>query len=468
MAMLLKRMETMLLVRVTMNKSNLRVIWEALHSSYWFVPALMAVGSVILAFATLQLDHMTQSDQIEGLSWVYAGGPEGARTVLSTIAGSMITVAGTTFSIVIVALTLASSQFGPRLLRNFMSDTGNQIVLGTYIATFIYCLIVLRSVRGSDYNIFVPQTSVTVGILLSLVSIGVLIYFFHHVSTSIQAWQIIDEVNQDLTHAIDKLFPEKIGQNDTKASKRWIDEIPTNFDEQAQPLMAEDSGYLQLVDDRQLMKIAKEFDLLVRIYCHPGDFIVRGKLLAKVLHPQPLDEEQWKKLQQVFVLGKQRTKTQDIEFSVNQLVEIALRAISPSVNDPFTAIQCIDQLSIAFCKLAEREFPSPYRYDRDRRLRLIAKPITFSELVKTAFTQIRQYGRSDVAVSIRLLETIAAIATHTHRDEDRQALLRQAKMILRGAQEGTFEEFDKNDLKDRYQRVMKIIGERPDETEIPQ
>ncbi|MDK3162063.1 DUF2254 domain-containing protein [Kamptonema cortianum] len=442
-----------------MNKSRLQPLWEALRASYWFVPTLMAAGAVALAFAMLQFDRMTQSDEFDGLNWVYAGGPEGARTVLSTIASSMMAIAGTTFSIVIVALTLAASQFGPRLLRNFMGDTGNQVVLGTYIATFIYCLMVLRSVRGSDYDVFVPQTSVTVGILLSLLSIGVLIYFFHHVSTSIQASQVVGEVNRDLKQAIERLFPKKVGRNDRPQHQEA--HIPIDFEVKAQPLIALNSGYLQVVDDRQLMKTARDRDLLICLQCHPGDFIVRGRSLAKVWSPQPLEEAVCEQIQQAFILGKQRTKAQDIEFSINQLVEIALRAISPSVNDPFTAIQCIDQLSIALSDLAERQFPSPYRYDEQDCLRLIAQPIQFAELVKTAFTQIRQYGRSDVAVSIRLLEAIATIITHAHHQSDRQALLRQARMIIRGSQEGTFEQFDRNDLQERYQRVLAALDTLP-------
>jgi uncharacterized membrane protein len=179
-----------------MKKTKLSKLWEALHSSYWFVPTLMVVIAIALAFAMLSLDRAGKSGPIESLGWIYTGGPDGARTMLSAIASSMITVAGTAFSITLVALTLASSQFGPRLLRNFMQDTGNQIVLGTFIATFIYCLLVLRTVRGDDYNVFVPQLSVTVGIVLAIASIGVLIYFIHHASTTIQASHVIGEGRQ--------------------------------------------------------------------------------------------------------------------------------------------------------------------------------------------------------------------------------------------------------------------------------
>ena len=259
-----------------MKNIKLGKLWDSLHSSYWFVPTLMAGLAIALAFAMLTLDQSGKSGPIEKLAWIYAGGPDGARTLLSTIAGSMITVAGTAFSITIVALTLASSQFGPRLLRNFMRDTGNQVVLGTFIATFIYCLLVLRTVRGDDYNVFVPQISVTVGIVLAMTSIGVLIYFIHHASTSIQAWHVIGEVGSDLDKAIDRLFPQKIGYGGAGDKRRWVEEIPVGFDREASPILATSSGYLQAIDDDKLMKIAKSKQLLVRIKHRPGKFVVKG------------------------------------------------------------------------------------------------------------------------------------------------------------------------------------------------
>lgn len=270
---------------------KLSKLWDSLHSSYWFVPALMSGSAMVLAFAMLALDRAGKSGFIEKLALIYTGGPDGARTMLSTVAGSMITVAGTAFSIVIVALTLASSQFGPRLLRNFMQDTGNQIVLGTFIGTFIYCLLVLRTIRGDDYNLFVPQLAVTFGIVLAITSIGVLIYFIHHASTSIQSWHVIGEVSKDLNHAIDHLFPQKIGQGNPGQKQRWVDEIPVNFDKEASPVLATKSGYLQAVDDKRLMKIAKSNNLMLRLKYRPGKFIVQDSELVMVWPGERMNEK---------------------------------------------------------------------------------------------------------------------------------------------------------------------------------
>jgi uncharacterized membrane protein len=208
--------------------TRLRASWEYLRGTYWAVPSAMAVAAVGLSVAMIQLDEAATAGLLDRLSWVYTGGPEGARAVLSTIAASMITVAGVTFSITIVALTLAAQQFGPRLLRNFLRDLGNQVVLGTFVSTFIYCLLVLRTVRGSDDEEFVPHLPVTVGVILAM-SLGVLIFFIHHVATSIQASRIIANVAEDLEGAINRLFPETIGDDSATAdpaARHWASRTP--------------------------------------------------------------------------------------------------------------------------------------------------------------------------------------------------------------------------------------------------
>lgn len=438
-----------------MKNVKLSKLWDSLHSSYWFIPTLMAVGSIILAFAMLTLDR---TGRTPNWWWIYTGGTDGARSLLSSVAGSMVSVVATAFSITIVALQLASSNFGPRLLRNFMQDTGNQIVLGTFIATFIYCLLVLRTIHGEGdgYSFFVPQLSVTVGTALAIASIGVLIYFIHHASTIIQASHVITQVSSDLDKTIDRLFPEKIGQS--AAQKPWeVGEIPANFEAEASPVKAAADGYLQAIDDDELMKITRKYNLLVRVKTRPGKFIIKGSDLALVLPGERVDRELTQLINDAFLLGKERTEYQDAEFPINQLVEIALRAISPAVNDPFTAIRCIDRLSAGLSRIAQRDFPSPYRYDGEHHLRVIVEVATFEGLVNSAFNQIRQYGYTDVAVTIRLLEAIARIAPYTRYNKDRALLLRHAGMIERGSLEKITEECDRASIIQRYEAAAKVL-----------
>ncbi|BAB77018.1 DUF2254 domain-containing protein [Anabaena sp. FACHB-709] len=438
-----------------MKNVKISKLWDQLHSSYWFIPAVMAVVATALAFTMLNLDR---TDKVEiDYWWVYTGGADGARSLLEAVAGSMVSVAATAFSITIVALQLAAANFGPRLLRNFMQDTGNQVVLGTFLGTFVYCLFVLRTIRGEGdgYSQFVPQLAVTVGILLAIISIGILIYFIHHASTIIQASHVIQNVSADLHSAIKRLFPEKIGRGKPEDSL-GVAEIPPPLEEEAVPIRANRTGYLQAIDNEELMKIACHYNLLIHLQIRPGKFVVQGSDLVLIFPGHKLHSKLTKKINNAFIIGKERTEQQDVEFPINQLVEIALRAISPGVNDPFTAIRCIDQLSTGFCHLVQRKFPSPYRYNHNQ-LRIIAEGVKFPGLMDTAFNQIRQYGRSDIAVIMRLLEAIALIATYTKNSQYQAALRHHADMILQDSCEVISQKQDRKDVEERYYRVIKNL-----------
>lgn len=439
-----------------MKNVKLSKFWDTLRSSYWFLPGLMALAGIMLAFVMLALDQ-AETVKTGELSWIYTGGPEGARGLLSAVASSMVTVAATAFSITIVALQLAASNFGPRLLRNFMQDTGNQIVLGTFIATFLYCLLVLRTIHGEDYNLFVPQLSITVGIVLAIASIGVLIYFIHHASTIIQASHVIAGVADELDDAIDRLFPEEVGQTEPEKHSA-IAAIPKDFDVQACPIRSTHTGYLQAIDDQLLLKLACKHNLLLRLMTEPGEFIAKGNCLMLVYPGEQSSQKLTNAINRAFLVGKERTEQQDIEFPINQLVEIALRALSPGINDPFTAIRCIDRLSAGLSRLAGRQLPSAYRYDDDHKLRVIAEPIAFEQLVDTAFNQIRHYGKADVAVTLHLLKAVAQIASHTHCPRDRLALEQQAEMILQGSREGLSQQRDQQMVKDLYHQLVGTWG----------
>jgi uncharacterized membrane protein len=233
----------------------------------------MALVTIGLSFATLAIDWTVKQKVIEQVGWLWAGGPSGAREILSTIAGSMITVAGVAFSITIVVLALASSQFGPRLLRNFMRDTSNQVVLGSFISTFIYCLLILRTIRDDGASEFVPHISVTLGIVSALASLGVLIYFIHHVSVSIQAPMVIARVAEELDRGIARLFPEKVGQNiGEQGNKQPASDLPAEFFRQASAVPSSATGYLQAVAAGALMAIAEEKDLVLCLNYRPGQF----------------------------------------------------------------------------------------------------------------------------------------------------------------------------------------------------
>jgi uncharacterized membrane protein len=439
-------------------KTRLLNLWETARTSFWLIPGLMVLSAIGLSLVMVAVDRRTVVDPSWVLGLLYTGGPEGTRSILSTIAGSMITVAGVTFSITIVALTLTSSQFGPRLLRNFMKDKGNQVVLGTFIATFIYCLLILRSVDTTGRQIFVPYLSVSFAVLLALADVGVLIYFIHHVSASIHADRVIEAVYRELLEHIQALFPEEHGYRRWEDGHGGVEPRPgKEGGRQVHSIKVAQGGYLQAIDRHSLMALAVENDILLSLPHRPGEYIITGGTLAEIQCAEQPDERLAERIAGLLIVGPQRTPEQDAEYAVRQLVEIAIRALSPGINDPFTAISCIDRLGSALCYMAGRAFPSPYHFDDGGMLRMIAKPVTYAGVTNVAFDQIRQYGRSSAAVTIRLLETLTAIAVHARDPEQRQAILRQGSMVARTGREALPEENDRQDVHQRYQGLLEAL-----------
>lgn len=442
--------------------------WDRTRSSLWFIPTLMAIVAVLLAFCSVALDRAVTNWLWHAWDWTFTGGAEGASAVLGVIAGSMITIAGVVFSMTLVALSLVTSQLGPRLLRNFLRDTTTQVVLGTFVATFLYCLLVLLTIRREEEVAFVPNVSVALGVFLAVASVGVLIYFIHHVSVSMQANEIVARVSKELIAATGRLFPEHIGQGAPEESRAPPEaEFLDAFERQSRSIPANADGYLQFIDTEALLALAVQEDVVIRLERIPGHYVVAGCPLMRVWPGARVADIPVARANAAFALGNQRALGQDIEFAVTQLVEIALRALSPGVNDPFTAITCIDHLASALSRLAIRQKPSPYRHDSQGRLRVIALAATFPEVTGVAFNQIRQQARSNAAVTIRLLETLAVVARFTHRPEDRAALLLHADMIVRGAREGLLETEDLRVAEERYRAAMQLCSGPGDVSPCP-
>lgn len=434
--------------------------WDGIRSSLWFIPLTMVVAAVALAFMAVALDEsMTDELRREWGLAAFTAGAEGSSVLLGAIAGSMITIAGVVFSMTLVALSLASSQLGPRLLRNFMRDTTTQVVLGIFVSTFLYCLLVLRTIRRAEEVIFVPHLSVSLGVVLAVVSVGVLIYFIHHVSVSLQVNEVVAKVGEELIDGVDRLFPKRIGQGAPLIQTRSSDTtFLKNFDQEACEVGVVGDGYIQFVDEDVLLALAIEEDVVLRLERRPGHYVVAEEPVVLVWPSEQMTDQIKDRIHSAFTLGNQCTPHQDFECTVNQLVEIAVRALSPGLNDPFTAITCVNHLGSALCRLAQREIPSPYRHDAQGQLRVIVPSVTFAEVTDTAFNQIRQYGRSSAAVTICLLETIAVIARFAHRPEDFVALQRHADMIDRGAHKGLSESDDRRAVNERYSMVSQLLN----------
>jgi uncharacterized membrane protein len=407
-----------------MTSGRLRHSWERIRTSLWFVPALLAISAIALAFAVLAFDRRATGAFLADISWIHARTASGARDLLGVVAGSMITIAGLTFSIVIVALQLASVQLGPRLMRNFMRDTGNQVVLGTFIATFLYCLIIMRAI--DDDGPASPRLAVVVALLLALLSLAVLIYFIHHTAESIQAPRVIARVFNDLEAAIDRLYPEPVGTGEPRESAEHL-AIPPSLT----AISSTRSGYLQRIDESALMAAAHKADVVVRLQIRPGDFVLEGSTIAMVAPAHSCDDGVIRELRRSCIIGSQRSAEQDIDFVMSRLVEIALRALSSSRNDVFTAMTCIDYQSAGLVTLAGRRFPSPVRRGTDGHVRVIAEGPDLTGLIGRAFDDLVALGVSFPSVDETCLAGLDRIRRAVANDDEsaRQAIDRHAAII---------------------------------------
>lgn len=393
-------------------KTRLEALRDRLLATYWFVPAIMCTAAIMLSEVALWFDNTYASDWSQWLGWTYGGKAQGASSLLSTVASSTITVTGVTFSLTIVTLTLAAQQFGPGLLGNFMRDRGNQIVLGTFTSIYLYCLLILRQIREDS----TPQLSVTIGVALAVVGIAVLIYFIHHVAESIHVTEVLDRIGKQLDKVLDDFYPEVVGD---PASSRNIGPLPAG--EMAQ-ICAENVGYVIRVDAKALVGSARSLDIIVKLIVRPGDHVTPGQLIAEVWPSEKMSDDAEKSVRSALVMGSRRTPTHDPEFAIRQVVEVALRALSPSVNDPFTAMLCIDRLAASMIRLGERRLPPQERFDEDGNLRVIASRPSHEELVSAAFDPIAENSRDSPLVQQRLRTMIRRIMERTSEESLRQAL----------------------------------------------
>ncbi len=438
---------------------KLRNAWETLRASLWFVPTLIVAAAVALAVGLIEIDAAGYDWKLaDRLPRLFGAGAEGSRGLLAAIAGSMITVAGTTFSITIVALAQASSQYTSRILRNFMSDRASQSVLGVFVGVFAYCLIVLRTIRGGDEVLFVPSLSVLGGLVLAFVAIGFLIFFIHHTAASIQASSVIAAAAEETLRAVDRLFPEGVGEaaDDQAGDAESKDVMAHTWI----TIPARKTGYIQAIDADALFDLARQCESVVRMERGVGEFVIEDAPLASVAGKQP-DDEAIEKLNAAYTVGRHRTVHQDAAYGIRQIVDVALKALSPGINDTTTAVNCVDYLGAILARVAARAVETPYRKD-DGRVRLIARGPTFAGLVADAFDQIRQNAEGNVAILARLLQVLEIIAGRTSDPGRRQALAQQADLVAETAKRSVPSAHDRATIQTGADR-FSASGERSEQ-----
>lgn len=441
---------------------RLRAVWEDLNSSLWFVPLALSVGSMVLSRISLAVDRWIVVAHPDGIGWFYGGGADSARVVLGTVAGSMVTIASVTFSITMVALTLASGQFTPRILRNFMRDRFNQIVLGSFIATFLFSVLILREIRAGE-EAYVPAFSVTVAVLGVLAAFGFFIFFIHHVASSIQASSIIQSAARETHKEIASTFEG----GSVAIGPAWMMTTPPPTSS-GRPVRSTGEGYVERINVGRLLDAAVDRDATLETLIGPGDYAIRGEPIA-VWKDEPEgaggDESDADDGAVVgaFLLGRQRTVSGDFAFGFRQIVDIAVRALSPGVNDPTTACNAVDHLASLLVDLADRDWPEPEVEDDDGNVRVVLPSAGFEEYVSLAFTEIRRYGRGDLAVTLRLLEAMARVAQSTARADRHEALRQETRAVLRGANRAIEDPLDRERVRRRLAMLAEVFADDPDE-----
>lgn len=394
---------------------------EYLDSSLWFIPACFAIAAIILAQILLRLDERVVQQRVD---WLFEGGPDSARALLSSISSSLITFTGLVFSVTMLVLQLTSSQFSPRVLRNFLGDRTTQLALGTFVATFTYALLVLRAVRSDTelefVSAFVPQVSISVAFVLVLLSIAMFIHFINHMAQSIRAVTIISRVAGETHREIERMYPQQSGIEPEQPVR------PPAGPPSLVLMSPGPPGVVTQVDEQRLLEVAcRSGSVLVKLRLI-GEFVPEGAPLFQIWGA--LDQGQRDQLEGSVVFGAERSMRQDPAFGLRQLVDIAERALSPGINDPTTAVQALDQLHDLLRRLATRGFPSPARLDGGGALRLLLPRPDWDTYVRLAVDEIRQYGEGSVQIARRLRTLLDDLTTVA--PPHRQAVLNQQLALL--------------------------------------
>lgn len=414
----------------------------SIRGSFWFFPGILVVLALVSSIGLVNLDETGWARDIAGALPLPHTGIEGARLVVSTIAGSMITVASLVFSLTLIALTLMSQQLGPRLLPIFMNDRITQIVLGYFVATFLFALVVLSTIGSGEKGEFLPQLSVHLTSLLAIIAFGLMIYFVHHIARSIQADAVIARLADKLDSAIEQ-------QSDIGGTARDRTDIADDWapdsEGAAQQLPAPRSGYIQLIEYAAAVEFAADLGVVVRFVRGPGHFVIEDVSLADVFGAE-LDEDQLAHLCETVVIGSQRTPAQQLEYEFNALLEVAVRALSPGVNDPFTAMTCIDHLTDSLVKIMQRPDLAAWIGDADGEPRVYPYERTFEHYMSQVMHPLRQAAANMPQVLLRIAYTLDTLHQRAQDDEDRSVIEAHGRLIAADCRAHVANEKDQQDV----------------------
>lgn len=428
-------------------------LYRRIKASYWFIPGIFVMVAMVLALGSLQIDTILDDEIFTGIAWFGSGSPEGARTILTLIGGSMISVAGIVFSITIAAIVFASGQYGPHIIPEFMRDRSNQVTLGVFIATFVYCLLGLYRVHAGE-EAFVPHLTVIFALVFAAASLITFIYFIHHILETLHVSNVIARLGRDLIHDMRERFPSELGEGRGTATRETL---PEGFMQDAVPVLADGTGYIYTLSANAVFKAATESGVIIRLVRRPGDFVSQGRPLAWIWPPENAGEDVQERIRRCYAWGSQKTQDQDIAFLIEQLTGITARALSPGINDPYTATDTIHWMGAALSEAGRGEAPQSIRRDENGDIRVIAHPLDFEEVASLIFDRIRPYVAPDRNASLATLTVMADVLFDLPDEPRRKAVLLHARRLGQACSEVMASEADREEVMKRVADLEAAI-----------
>jgi uncharacterized membrane protein len=438
-----------------------RTVWVRVTDSLWFLPAVLTIAGASLALLLIRYnDALVGELDAAELWWLFGGSADGARSVLESISGSIITVTGVVFSVTIIALQLASTQFTPRVLRQFMADRSNQLVLGVFIGTFTYTLLVQRTVNGGEVGEeFIPELAVTVALALTLTSIGFLIYFIDHAARSVQVSSIIQNITMDTMRALRTVYPS---YHDTTGSwdEPLADDLLPMDPDLGRRVRSGGGGYLQALARETLRDLASKHGITARLEVEIGAYILPGQHVLTVWPGAKVGDELTGDLCDTLVLGPSRTQHQDIKHGVIELMDIAAKAMSPAVNDPTTAVNAMHAISRILLDMAWRELGDTRDDDEEGRPQLIIRRPRLGDTVDLAFNQVRHYAVDNPTVAITLMQVLAQLSALSP-EAARGPFKRHLAAVIRTTSDRVTDEGDIRRVSGAAEAALLLAAEPP-------
>jgi uncharacterized membrane protein len=440
-----------------------RYKWDRLKVSFWFAPVVMSLLAILLAWIMFWLDGLIPNEALQNSHFILSGTPGELRTMLISMGSTVLATAGVVFTLLTLPLSTVAAQYGSRLLRIFLGDRTTQLVLGTFVATFVYCLAAALSIPPASVDPNGPQLTATVGLFLMLATFASLILLVQHISTMLQAPNIAASAGAELRDVILSEIPEQFRRGDGPESGQEA-VLDSLVEEEGFPIRVKETGYIQYIDPQYILTLAREHNLVIRLLYKPDHIVWSDTPIALVWPAVQVDEELEQQIRNSFRIGNVRTPTQDIGYAVNQLVEMAVRAMSPAINDPFTAMTCMDYIGQGLAQFVRQGEKSPFYYDRDKHLRLVLEPVTFAELLNDAFNMLRHASCDNASVLLHMLEVIGSLSKEAGSPQARQQLLCHVRFIQKESQAGAIIDFDREEISQRCMELTDRLGAYVSET----